>query len=151
YLRDVGLDVQMKQIDTTLWGQRREANELQMTVFWSHDQGWDSNWTGETLQFAGREWEIWHTSNGAEGLEPPDWAKEALAIDEERWSVVSGSPEYIELREAGYAWHRDNLPLITIVENVKYPMIFNAKMRNVPSGGYAIAANFAMEQVWYGE
>ena len=151
YLRDVGLDVQMKQIDTTLWGQRRDANELQMTVFWSHDQGWDSNWTTGTLGFAGREWHNWRTSNGTAGIEPPEWVKEAIEIDAKRWSAVSGSPEYIELREAGYAWHRDNLPLITIVENVKYPMIFNTKLRNIPSGGYAIAANFEMEQAWFAE
>jgi hypothetical protein len=37
------------------------------------------------------------------------------------------------------------------VEDVKYPMIASKRLRNVPSAGYAIACNFAGEQLWYGE
>ncbi|GIV80563.1 MAG: hypothetical protein KatS3mg050_4957 [Litorilinea sp.] len=63
--------------------------------------------------------------------------------------MVSGSDEYNQLKEEGYAWHRANLPWITIVENVKYPLIVSSRFGNVPSAGYAIAANFAGEQLFF--
>lgn len=151
HLKDVGLNVQVRRIDSQLWGQRSDANEIQATVFWSHDQGWDSGWTGDVIHRAGRLWHIWHNTRGAEGEEPPDWAKRAYELDALRWSSVSGSDEYNQLMAEGHAWSRENLPLITIVEQVKYPMIASKRLRNVPSGGFAIAANFAGEQLWFAE
>jgi hypothetical protein len=35
------------------------------------------------------------------------------------------------------------------VERVPYPLIVNKDMRNVPTAGFAIAANFSLEQMWY--
>ena len=148
-LRAVGLDVQMKQIDTTLFGQRRNANELQMYVMWSHDENSDHGHTGRAVNDCCRQWGVWHATNGEDGVEPPDWAKEAFEIDAERWGSVPGSAEYQALRERGFQWSRDNLPIITLVENVTYPMIANAQLGNVPQGGFAIAANFAAEQMYY--
>ena len=150
-LKDIGIDLQVKRIDAQLWTQRTTANELQATVFWSHDQGWDSDWTGNPMQRYGRAWDLWRVTNGAEGVEPPQWVKDVIELDKERWSSVSGSDEYNQLKEAGYAWSRENLPIIQIVEKVKYPMIANQKLHNVAEAGFAIASNFAGEQLWYGE
>lgn len=150
-LRDVGIRIQVKRIDSQLWGERRDANELQATVFWGHDQGWDSDYSGNMLNRVGSAWQIWLNTNGAEGEEPPQWIKDVIELDAQRWSAVSGSDEFNELKEATFAWSRENLPAITIVETVKYPMIANAKLRNVAEGGYAIASNFAGEQLWYEE
>lgn len=149
YLKDVGLDVQVKQIDPQLWGQRMDANEIQATVFWTNDQGWDDNWTGRAIEENGRLWWDWYNTAGEEGEEPPAWVTEAFEIDKERWSVVSGSDEYNALKEAGFAWDRENLPLITVVENVKYPMIANQNLGNIPKAGFAIAANFSGEQLFF--
>ncbi|MEM7133869.1 MAG: ABC transporter substrate-binding protein [Chloroflexota bacterium] len=148
-LREIGLDVQVKQIDSSLFGQRRDANELMMSVMWSHDQGWDSNWTSGTIGNAGRAWADYITTNGESGQEPPEWVTAAYDLDVARWGSVSGSDEYNTLKDDGYAWHRENLPMLTIVENVKYPMIANADLGNIASGGYAIAQNFAGEQVFF--
>ena len=81
--------------------------------------------------------------------EPPDWVKKVFDLDKKRWSVISGSDEYNKLKEEGFAWDRENLPEITLIENVKYPMIISARMGNVASAGYAIAQNFAGEQLFY--
>ena len=150
-LKEVGIKVNVKRIDSTLWGNRNSANELQATVFWTHDQGWDSGYTGGVFDQSAPAWQLWHTSNGKQGEEPPAWVKQAWDLDVKRWSSVSGSDEYNKLKEEGYAWARTNLPVIQIVEKVKYAMIANKKLHNVPQGGFAIAANFAGEQLWYGK
>ncbi|MFN8442766.1 MAG: ABC transporter substrate-binding protein [Caldilineaceae bacterium] len=150
-LKEVGINLQVKRIDSTLWGQRRDANELQATVFWGNDQGWDDDRLGGNPNIFGQEWNLWHTSKGKEGTEAPDWVKKYWDLNVARWSAVSGSDEYNKLAQQGLDWAKENLPQITLVENVKYPMIANKKLHNVPSAGYAIACNFAGEQLWYGE
>ncbi|MEZ4866196.1 MAG: ABC transporter substrate-binding protein [Caldilineaceae bacterium] len=150
-MKDVGINFQIKRIDSQLMGQRDTANELEASVFWSHDQGWDDDRLAGGFGRFGRQWNTWYTSSGNEGVEPPDWVKEAFDRNKARWESVAGSDEYNALAEEGHQWQRDNLPQITIVENVKYPMIASKRLRNVPSAGYAIACNFAGEQLWYGE
>ncbi len=148
-LKAVGIDLQVKRIDPQLWDQRTLANELQATMFWSHDQGWDSDYSGsDSFNRTGRAWHLWHQTNGAEGEEPPQWVKDMYELDAARWSSVSGSDEFNQLKEDTFAWARTNLPMITIVEQVKYPMIAATNLRNVAEAGYAIASNFAGEQLW---
>ena len=148
-LRDVGIDMQVKQIDSSLWGQRWNNNEIQATVMWSHDQGWANDGTSGNVDRAGRLWSVWYNTRGKEGVEPPAWVKKAWELDETRWGTVPGSDEYNRLWEEGRAWARENLPYINFVEQVKYPMIANKDLRNVASAGFAIACNFAGEQLWF--
>jgi len=150
-MKDVGINFQIKRIDSQLWGQRNTANELQATIFWAHDQNGDNDRLMGNLGLFGRQWNNWYTTGGAEGVEPPDWVMEALDRNKARWESVAGEEQYNALAEEGYAWQQANIPQITIVENVKYPMIANKNLRNVPSAGYAIACNFAGEQLWYAE
>ncbi|OQA44001.1 MAG: putative ABC transporter-binding protein precursor [Chloroflexi bacterium ADurb.Bin325] len=149
YLRAIGLKVTVKTVDSTLWGERWAANEIQAAPMWSHDVGWAGDITLGNLERAGRLWIVWYNTNGAEGEEPPDWAKEAIQIDTDRWSAVPGTDEYNALVEAGLKWTRDNLPYINFVEGVKYPMIANVKMGNVPQSGYAIGYNFTGPQMFF--
>jgi len=151
HLKPVGIKATLKRIDPQLRGQRTAANELQATIMWCHDQGYNNTWTSEIFGTSAQAWWRWYTTNGKEGEEPPDWAKKAWEIDKKRWQSVTGSDEYEELWREGLAWHREYLPLITIVEKVKYPVIVSAKMGNIPSSGFAIAANFSAEQFFFGE
>jgi peptide/nickel transport system substrate-binding protein len=147
YLKKIGLDVTVKQIDPTLWGTKWAANEIQSTVMWSHDRGWDNDAVSGSIDRAGRAWQDWVASEGKQGVEPPDWIKKAIEIDSRRWQVASGSDEYKKVVAEGTQWTRDNLPYINFVENVKYPMVASAKLGNVGQSGFAIAANFAGEQL----
>jgi len=150
-MKEVGINFQIKRIDSQLWGQRNTANELQATVFWAHDQNGDNDRLMGNFGLFGRQWNTWFTTGGNEGVEPPDWVQEALAMNKARWESVAGSDEYNVFVEQGHQWQQEHIPQITIVENVKYPMIASKRLRNVPSAGYAIAGNFAGEQLWYGE
>ncbi len=150
YLKAVGINTTVKKLDPSLWAQRRNNNELQATVFWAHDQGWDNNWTSDTIQRAGYAWWIYMTQPDNDmGMEPPQWVVDSFDLDVARWGSVSGGDEYNQYKEDGNAWHRANLPEITVVENVKYPLIVSLGMDNVATGGFAIAQNFAMEQLFY--
>jgi peptide/nickel transport system substrate-binding protein len=149
YLKAIGLKVTVKQIDPSLWGTKDAANQLQATVMWSHDRGWDNDAVSGSVARAGRLWSDWVGTEGKTGVEPPAWAKKAYDIDARRWQVVSGSDDYKKVVAEGTQWCRDNLPYINFVENVKYPMAVSAKLGNVPQSGFAIGANFSGEQLFF--
>jgi peptide/nickel transport system substrate-binding protein len=153
HLKKVGLKVLVKQIDPQLWGQRANANELQATMIWTDDQGWDDRWTRLALCQGGgsRLWCLWDETAGQQGEEPPEWVKKGLELNAKRWTTIPGSEEYNQIVEQELAWHRENLPIITMVENVKYAMIASRRLGNIPSSGYAIAANFSGEQFFFKE
>ena len=149
YLKDVGINVTVKQIDPSLFGEKNAANQIQMSVHWSHDRGWDNDAVSGSVGRAGIAWADYVSSSGEEGEEPPEWIMKAYDIDSRRWQSVSGSDEYMEIVEEGTAWTRENLPYVNLVENVAYPMIVSADMGNVPQSGFAIAANFSGEQMFF--
>ena len=74
-LKAVGIDLQVKRIDPTLWGQRHDANELQATMFWSHDAGWGQWLWQRRIHSSWARWELWHTTENAEGEESPQWVR----------------------------------------------------------------------------
>jgi peptide/nickel transport system substrate-binding protein len=147
YLKAIGLKVTVKQIDSSLWGTKRAANEIQTTVFWSHDIGWGND-VGSVDRIA-PIWNNWFNTKGAEGEEPPQWIKDIVKIDAEKWAAVPGTTAYSEKVEAEYAWSRENIPYVNYVEFVKYPLIVNKNLKNVPTGGYAIGANFSIVQMYF--
>jgi peptide/nickel transport system substrate-binding protein len=149
YLKDVGLKVTVKQIDPSLWGTKWDANEIQATVMWSHDIGWGNDVVTGSVDRAGHLWSVWMNTGGKEGVEPPDWAKQAYDIDAAKWAAVAGSDEYNAKVEEGFAWCQENVPYVNFVEFVKYPLVVNKNLKNVPSGGYAIGANFSIVQMYF--
>ncbi len=62
---------------------------------------------------------------------------------------MAGSEEYNAKVSEGYKWAQDNLPYINFVEFVKYPLIVNKNLKNVPENGYAIGANFSIIQMYF--
>jgi peptide/nickel transport system substrate-binding protein len=148
--KKIGVKITVKPIDSTLRGTKNSANQLQMWVMWSHDIGWDNDVDDPSR--VGMLYNDWINSLGKKGVEPPDWVKKAVDINTRRWGAVSGSPEYNAIVAEGLKWTRDNLPYINLVEHVKYPMIVNAKLGNVPPSGapmYAIGANFSIVQMYF--
>jgi peptide/nickel transport system substrate-binding protein len=149
YFKAIGLNITVKQIDPTLRGQKTAANQIQMNTMWSNDQGWGSNQMVGTVAYAGQDYENWRTSLGKGGTEPPAWIKEIIDLDAKRWQAVPGSDEFNAIKAQGQKWLQTNLPYIDFVEQVKYPMIVNKHLMNVPTGGYAIAADFSIPQMYF--
>jgi len=149
YMKDIGLKVTVKQIDSSLWGEKWAGNQIQETVMWSHDIGWGNDVTTGSVDRAGRLWAVYINTSGAEGEEPPAWASEAIDLDASKWAAVAGSDEYNKYVAEGFKWSQANLPYVNFVEGVKYPLIVNTNLKNVPIGAYAIAANFSVVQMYF--
>jgi len=144
----VGINASMKVLEASLRGERETANELRARVRWHHfpELWWGALWDANPYSW-GNLWNDWLTTNGEQGEEPPEDVKRFMDLVNKS-IVVDGE----EREQAIAAWKKmmyDNVYVIVTVERVKYPLIVNKKLRNVPTSGFAIAANFALEQMYY--
>ncbi len=150
FLRDVGLDTSIKTIDSQLRGQRRDANELRATIersnqpmTWQHHRGWY-----QPIEWAPL-WNLWNTTGGRDGEEPPAVVKEFLDLT---GRAITALPEdRVEIREQYQQIQYDNMFFITPVEKERRPIIAKDKLRNVAHDGFSIASCFAGEQFFFAE
>jgi peptide/nickel transport system substrate-binding protein len=149
YWKKLGINVRMKQIDPTLWRQRRDANQLQASVLWgAHDKGTQLG-LEYTKRLAALPWYQWYSTGGKQGEEPPEWYKTLLKLGEAKMKSLPGSSEWKDIEKKTNDLEYKYVPAIYITERVKVPLIASAKLGNVPTSGYAIAANFAVEQFFF--
>ena len=153
HFKQIGINTTFKLVDSSLDGQRIDANEAQATVIWSVQPMWrNGTWTDYTPTGRwGRLWETWYRSNGAEGEEPPAPVKRIFELHEGRIAAAPASEEDKALADELYQIHYDNIYVFNIAEQVRYALVTNAKLGNVPSGGQAIGANNSGEQFFYQE
>jgi peptide/nickel transport system substrate-binding protein len=149
--KEVGVNASMKVVEGSLRDERDAANEQWARVCWNHwtELWWGALWDANPGRGWGRLWQIWFDTNGEQGEEPP-----ADVIEFMDWRNKSATAGGAEREEAIAAWRKmmyDNVYVIVTVEHTAYPLIVNKKLQNVPTAGFAIAANFAMEQMYYAE
>ncbi|MGC8889532.1 MAG: ABC transporter substrate-binding protein [bacterium] len=149
YLKAIGIKATLKRIDPQLWLQRVMANEIQATVYWFHTLVWNNPFTSGIFWISAPEWNRWYTTNGKEGEEPPAWVKKGWNLTEEGWQVIPGSDEDKKLWRESLVWHKQYLPVVTITEKIKVPMIVSTRIKNVPRSGFAIGANYSVVQFFY--
>ena len=143
YWRAVGIDVSVETIGRSLFYERKEANKSDATV-WTGDNGLldaieDPRWyfpyqQGES-NFA-IPWATWYQSNGKNGKEPPEPAKEQMSLydrllatpkEKDRFKVMDDILDISQ--EFFYA-------IGITLEPSGYGIVGN-KMRNVPGTIYA--------------
>ncbi len=150
YYKAVGVRTSLKVIESTLKGTRWNANELQAQASWHHgpELWWGALWDYGADQYAPL-WNRWFSTNGKEGEEPPQVVKDFRdAINK---SIVTDGADRAKAIADFQKLMYDNLFIIVTAEKTKYPLIVNKKLGNVPTAGFAIAANFAGEQLFYKE
>jgi peptide/nickel transport system substrate-binding protein len=147
--KQLGLDVTFKKIDGALWGKRREANELKATIMWAADPMWYYGDWGQGIW--GPAWDLYNSSGGKKGVKPPDnvaaffksLAKASVANPQDAKTIVDNEIK----KEIG-----DNFYFIVPLQNVKQPLIVNAKLHNVGNeNALAVATDYAGEQLFYGK
>jgi peptide/nickel transport system substrate-binding protein len=143
--KELSLDVKMKRIEQSLWTNKVNANEIQATMIWTHTPLWYMGDWG--INMWGKQWELWKANAGAKGEEPPADVKNFYkGIDE--LSVLppdQALKKFDELKED----MKKNVWYYVHIDNVKQPLVINAKLRNVSDKGFAIAANFSAEQFFF--
>lgn len=137
--KDIGIDLQVAQVERSLGESRHAANEHQMFA-WLND-GTEHLFTfpGNVLPIAngnynGSLWGLWYQTDGAEGVEPAEPMKKALANFRKAFGVPEA--ERIELGKEIWAILVDEVYCIGVVGLSPAAMgirVVNRNMRNVPA------------------
>jgi peptide/nickel transport system substrate-binding protein len=152
HLIKVGLKTTVKAIDSNLWGTRTAANEIQATFIWDVQPMWaDNTWTDYALDNKSAPlWNLWFTSGGKQGEEPPAAAK-ALYTD-----ILNGRNQAVPYSDADkklsadmYKNYGENVWIFPLAEKVNYAMVVSQKLGNMPKSGQAIGADYSMEQFFF--
>jgi peptide/nickel transport system substrate-binding protein len=143
----VGVKTSMKQIDGGLWGTRNAANELQATVVWVHKPLW---YYGDLATSVWAPlWNQWNATGGKKGEVPPEDVQQFYELM--RKTAVSLPGPAKEAFEQNLQMLYDNVYWMPLVDQAGNPYIWNAKIKNVPTQGYAITNSFGAELVYYDE
>ncbi|GGD89154.1 ABC transporter substrate-binding protein [Paenibacillus nasutitermitis] len=145
--KELGLNVTMKTIDQALWTTRNTANQLQASVVWTHTPLWYMGDWGTGLWAPA--WDRWHITGGKEGKAPPEDIKAFFAqMDKAAAAAPEDAKNIFAQIKDGF---KENNWYFVPIEEVKQPLIVNAKLHNIPNdASFAIAANFSGEQFWFG-
>ena len=148
----VGLRTPLKQIESGLWSERRDANQLFATIDWLDDCNWPyikDDYMGWQRSRWGIKWDDWMRTEGEEGQEPPDWLKELYEIHGEM-TVINPNSERAEAAEKRFTdWCMEYVHLFPIARDVADPCIVPPNLANVPHGGRSSGMMFAGEQVFF--
>lgn len=143
--KEIGIDTSMKVIDSSLWSNRVEANEIQATMIWTHTPLWYMADWGQN--FWGPLWNRWYNTGGQQGEEPPKEVKHFYDLINK---VQISSPEDARNAiEEVKSEMREHLWYFVHIENVKQPLIIHEKLGNVSEKGMAISTHFAGEQFYF--
>jgi peptide/nickel transport system substrate-binding protein len=150
YFKAVGLKVQAKTIDSTLWGTMSAANQLEAYVLWDVQPMWkNGTWTDYLPGEWGTLWNTWYTTAGKKGEEPPAEIKALYKDNEGRIAAVPLSDQDTALATDIYKNLHDNIWVFPLAEKVNYAMIVSNKLGNIPQTGQAIGADYSGEQFFF--
>ncbi|MBN2046595.1 MAG: hypothetical protein JW750_02030 [Anaerolineaceae bacterium] len=150
YWAEIGLKTVIDYVSRDLEDARRAANELMIDMTWRPVTLWkfgtQISWLPDTP-----EWDRYMNKvDEYEGVQPPPEAARLWELQIERNKVVGGSPEDVALYDEIIQSMNDHLWMLPLVVNPN-PLIISNDLRNIPSSGIAIAANYSMEQFYFVE
>ena len=138
--RAVGIDVQLREIDSVTLGDKGRDNALDIHMVYDQPiyavlaAGTDPLVPPFHINdpLTGLPWVEWRTSDGAAGEEPPAWAQELWDLGEQMSSQVPGSDAWNEALAAMTDIHREQLVVIGMFSEMPRLSVINADLRNVP-------------------
>ena len=151
HFKVIGIDATMNVMDSGAAFELYDTNTAAAFVIHSATPLWADNLWNDYMpgwRWA-KAWQVWYDTAGAEGEEPAAFVQRIYELAEDRIGVLPGSDEdkalYAEIRQI----HYDNLIFLNVAEQVRYPLVTNADLGNVPHAGQAIGGNNSGEQFFY--
>lgn len=139
YLKAVGLNVNTKELTSAATRENAKAETSDINMEWDipfeptlvADINLYTPYYSEISPLFGVKWRQWSESNGAEGEEPPAWAKRMFEIAKEWKTVVPGSDRYTELGKELVKLNLENMTIIGTIGEVPKPVIVSKRLNNV--------------------
>lgn len=139
--KQIGINVNNKTVDRTLWESTVEGNDWDMASYgtdtgggaylplassgvFPQSKGWRPN----------SQWGIWFGTSGTGGIEPPAEVKKLRALYDE-YGTTATPARMVAIEKEAFRTYVTNLMCIGVVSRTKYDVYFiaNKKMKNTPS------------------
>jgi peptide/nickel transport system substrate-binding protein len=158
---NLGIPTQMNQIERSLWLERHEANEQDVFAH-PYDAIAEPNLragncsrlraTATGSGGYGPLWRVWFNTQGAQGEEPSQVAKDIMALCDRYASALPGSDEYMEIGREMATLYTEQLytlgvsvaPRVIIISN----RLGNAPTEGMFAGDYSFWVPYRGDQ-WY--
>jgi len=153
-LEEVGISTPLKMMESALWLEMRDANELYACVEWCDDCNWpylkDDYMPdpGYRLRW-GMLWHKWMQTGGTDGEEPPDWIKDLYALYEEMMAINPDTAQAEEAEKRFADWFMEYVPVFPLARDVVDPCIVPANAGNIAHSGRSSAVWFKQEQIFF--
>jgi peptide/nickel transport system substrate-binding protein len=144
--RDLGLNINLRQADSAMVDTTVDANESQLTVAFQHGPvtAMFDDWRFNAW---GRLWNLYWTTNGAQGEPMPPAVRQFY---EDVFSIRSVHPSEIpSIRARLRQSIAENYWSIIPVEDVVQISLINNDLRNVPDAGFMISACWNADGWWF--
>ena len=152
YWEDIGLQVDIKQVDGNFLWERQGANKLFSTVWWLGGPSALGRNDFLTPFFVNMpEWEQWWATNGEEGSEPLSWAKEMYQA---RQKLIGSTSQEDKLKYSKKIWEiqAEQIPLIGTVADTPLPLVVSEDLGNIAVDNvtdYTSTRIFEANYQWY--
>ena len=161
--RAVGVDVQLREVDSVTLGDKGRDNALDIHMIYDQPiypvlaAGADPLVPPFHINdpLTGLPWVQWRDTNGAQGEEPPAWAKELWEHGATMSANAPGSDAWNAALSAATDIHREQLVAIGVFSEMPRLSVINKDLRNVPeieaiggSATFGYLQPYAVDQ-WY--
>ncbi len=159
YFKAVGLAVNSKELTSAATRENAKAETSDINMEWDipfeptlvADINLYTPYYSEISPLFGVKWRQWSETNGAEGEEPPAWAKRMYEIAKEWKTVVPGSERYTELGKELVKLNLENMTIIGTIGEVPKPIIVAKRLGNVMPELNTLHFNFGYSYAYRGD
>jgi len=141
YWTAVGVRVDLKEVTSDEYRAAGNNNDLDLTT-WKYDGNAGPTISQDVTVFVppfgdvfnpgtGFRWAAWKSTNGAEGIEPPEDIKKLWDLAEKFIQVEMGSDESNRIGEEIVKIHTDNMLKIGTVGDIVAPFLYRNDLQNV--------------------
>lgn len=151
----VGLQTVIERVDSSLFDQRKAANEIMLSLLWNDAPAWPSGISRDYQPASKGPWSpltwIHATSGGKQGREPTGAMAEFYALDSERQAYPPESTEGKAVFDRMNQWFIDNYVFIPTTGSKISVNVVAGNLRNVPKEGAPVELDTYInaEGVWF--
>jgi peptide/nickel transport system substrate-binding protein len=150
YLKAVGLNVNAKEVTSEASRDNAKAARSDINMEWDvpfeptlvADINLYVPYYSDISPLFGIKWKQWANSGGAEGEEPPDWAKRMFDLAKEWKTVIPGSERYTEIGKELVKLNLENMTLVGTIGELPKPVVVSRKLHNVNADMKTVHFNF---------
>jgi peptide/nickel transport system substrate-binding protein len=154
YWEAVGIQIELRAIERTLYNTRGDANELDIGT-WASDRMQEircymprsTKFNPSSEMHYAHPWDAWRVSEGAEGEEPPEeWKEQWERMD--AWFTAATNDDYFNLAQEVWQFFSDQLVCIGTIGYPPQPALIKNGLTNVPEFAYRGDGANHMKTTW---